>query len=497
VNWSQRDICQWFKASCLGTVGCIILYTIFGFIFVRLHAQIITSQMSLFMQYQMDPLIMPDSPYLSGFYHQLGSSIFFGCTLGVLIALIGMCFSIVPWINSRFSMKDTISAVLMAVVTLYVTYSKEQPFVSIIFALLSPAAFFIPWTVIIRRSYTREIHCKTWVLSAVILAAPFFLFIIPGSTTFEDLRDSMLVTPVLSHVSDFYYEHTLLAAHVIKPVASQEQKVIAVSKNIKNIGPMPHGSLWIRSSAPCTISFSSMVVADTEPGCKAAVVADNLPVNTKNRVIKRLSVAFDENKLMRQGIGIFLTKGPILIIPVLFILWFALGVSRIYGRSRVAAFIIYGIYIGLFASPLHALWLRCELVLSPEKISSYILSEHEPKRYIALKTFPERLSIGEIMRFTHDPSARIRLNAFILARDKKDIRFMDVISKAIYDPQMNVRTKACWALRNRKSKQALRLLEDVFRHDASWYVRGYAYRGIGRIRPVARVVEEVTTEDGA
>ena len=65
---------------------------------------------------------------------------------------------------------------------------------------------------------------------------------------------------------------------------------------------------------------------------------------------------------------------------------------------------------------------------------------------------------------------------------------MDVLTDALDDPQLNVRTRACWALGNIASKDALSLLEGVVRQDPSWYVRGYAYRAIGRVRPVSRSV---------
>ena len=136
------------------------------------------------------------------------------------------------------------------------------------------------------------------------------------------------------------------------------------------------------------------------------------------------------------------------------------------------------------------MFVRYQLVLHPDSVGQYMVSENEEKRYQALITFPDKITPDDIIRFSHDPSARIRLNALILAGKKKDVKFLDIIKEATYDPQLNVRTKACWALGRIRTERAFALLEDVFNNDPSWYVRLYAYNALGRFKPVAKVIPE-------
>ncbi|HOO36839.1 MAG TPA: HEAT repeat domain-containing protein [Deltaproteobacteria bacterium] len=483
-----RDVGQWFKASFVATLACIIWYTAFGLIFVRFHAGMLATQMHLMLSYDMVPLVMPDDPYLTGIIHQLSSALFFGCTLGVLCAIIAMITSLVPWIHGRFSRFNMFTYVLLGCLFTYLSFSAELPAVSIVFAFICPLIFFVPWAYIIRRSSAEMIHYKRWIVMAFILASPFFGLVVFNAASFEIIRDSMLEIPVARSLSDFYYDHTYLAAHVIKPIAAYEQKVIAVSDDVRMIGPMPHGTLWIRSADPCSIKGRTLTASRGRLACDSIVIPDGKPANVRNRIIKELGSSYDYNNKMRSGIGLFFYNGPLAAIPLLFLLWLAYGISGLYDKSRIAALLIILGYLALFVPPFHTAVLQRQLLKHPQRIHAYILAEQEQKRYLALKAFPGEFKESELVKFSHDASARIRLNALYEMGMRKNEVFMDVLSAALDDPQLNVRTRACWALGNIASKDALSLLENVVRQDPSWYVRGYAYRAIGRVRPVSRSV---------
>jgi len=87
-----------------------------------------------------------------------------------------------------------------------------------------------------------------------------------------------------------------------------------------------------------------------------------------------------------------------------------------------------------------------------------------------------------------EPSARIRVNSLIEAGNRRDPSFMAAMEDALSDANLNVRTKACWAIGRIGSERALYLLKKVVGGDPSWYVREYAYSALGKIQPEAKVV---------
>lgn len=495
----SRDLSQWFKASFFATLVCMILYTFFGLIFVRHHAQMISSQMQLLNLYDMVPLVSPDDKYLNAWTHQVGSALFFGSTLGVLNALIAMAVSFFPWFQKRFSSPDIVVYILMGSLFTFLSFSRELPVASVLFGFVCPFFFFLTWSFFIRRSKDGRINFKRWIIISVIVASPFAGLVGLGTASFEIIRDSMLQMPVARTWSDFYYDHTLLAAHVIKPIAAQEQKVIVVTDDIKRIGPMPHGTLWIHTTDPCSISGSSMIVSGAPLPCNSFVLRDDKPANISNRIIKEFSTAFDYNEKMRSGIGLFFYSGPLLVVPVLFMLWLALWLSGLYERSRIVTVLIILGYLAIFFTPFQTVLLKHRLMAQPNRIHEYILSEQETKRYLALMSFPEEFKASELIKLLHDPSERIRLNALFEIGQRKDRKYLNAIADALDDPQLNVRTRACLALGELGSREAFYLLDRVLLDEHSWYVRGYAYRAIGRIRPVSRSVtvstEHVNTSD--
>ena len=444
--------------------------------------------MQLMLFYDMVPLVMPDDEHLVAFIHQLGSSLFFGCTIGVLNALIAMAASLFPWMQRRFSWHDIPVFILLGCTFTFLSFSREMPFVSIIFGFLCPVVFFIPWFYISRRGRNVKISYRRWLIMTLIVVSPFLGLLTFGPTSFETIRDSMLEIPGARSLSNFYYEHTYLAAHIIKPPSAHEQKVIAVSSDITRIGPRPHGTLWVRADDPCAVPGRTIAVSRTPLICESVELSDRKPANTSNRIMKDLRNAHDDNGKMRSGIGLFFYKGPLLVIPVLFALWLALSLSRLFEKNRVAAVIVILSYLACFYSPVHMVTLKYQLRVHPELVHEYLLSEHEDKRYLALKTFPEEIRNKELINFSHDTSARVRLNAIFEAGNRKNSEFIKIFEDALEDDQLNVRTRGCLALGNLGNADALALLEKVLQDDPSWYVRGYAYRAIGRIRPVTKSV---------
>ncbi len=453
------------------------------------HAEHIAAGMKLLISSGMDPLIGPDDPYLTAFPHRLGSAVFFGATLGVLNAIIAMVLSVIPWSRGGFSPKDGIIYLILAALYAFLGYSGEFPVLSILFAFLCPVFFFVPWSMIVRGSREREVSRKTWGFFTCAAAAPVFVIMLVSATSFEVIRDSMVTVPGIRTLSDFYYNHTMLAAHVIRPPADLEQKVITVSDDIRTIGPTPHGTLWIITSDPCFLKGRDLAVSLQDLPCRSIVLPDGRPANAANRIFAEYGASFDQNRKMREGIGLFFYRGPFVFVPVFFVLWLTLFLAGLWDRSRVAAVVCLAGYLALFIPAGKNMYQGYELRKHPERIAQYMLSEHEDLRYLALMTLPREFTDREIMRYARDESPRIRLRALLEAGDRGSPKFLSLYGQVLDDPQLNVRTKACWSLGRIGSPKAAALLRKAFLQDPSWYVRGYAYRALAGTSPVSRTVK--------
>jgi hypothetical protein len=453
------------------------------------HARILQEGMTLFQNAGLQPLVMPDDPYLAEFKHKLGSALFFGGSLGVLFSLLAMAASIAPWMRGKFSPYDGGVAVVMGALFMYLGYSGEHPVVSFLVSFLCPVFFFAPWALVIRWSGPRDVQVKRWLVLALVMALPLLFFMTFGRGSFEMIRDSMLTMPITRDLSDFYYDHTLLAAHVIKPFEALEQKVIAVSDEIGQIGPIPHGTLWVVTPDPCRLEGRSLTVSARELPCPSVIIPDSRPANAANRVVTEYSKAFDRNERMRQGIGLFFFKGPFLLVPVFLMLWFALFLSNLWEGSPWGALLILLLYLALFWPAGKNYSEVYGLRSHPDAIAKYMLSEHEEMRYLALAAFPDQFTDRELMRFSKDGSPRIRVRSLLEAGGRKSAKFQEIFAQGLKDPQLNVRTRACMALGRLQTERAAGLLEETFRQDPSWYVRMYAFQALGKSRPMARIIK--------
>ena len=119
-----------------------------------------------------------------------------------------------------------------------------------------------------------------------------------------------------------------------------------------------------------------------------------------------------------------------MLIPVLFMLWFALFLTNLSLRSKIATGVLFALYLSLFFPAWKSVYQRHKLILHPDRIAEYILSEHEEMRYIALLTFPDEFTPGELNRFARDISPRIRLRAIHEAGMRKDARYLDIVEEA-------------------------------------------------------------------
>lgn len=483
-----RNTLRWFAATSAGLASTAALYSAYGMVLVRDHAGRILKESALLEAYGMMRIVGPDDPYLTGLGHQIASALFFGLTLGVLCGMVCAAVFFPAWVRGRLTSSDVPSILAAAAACAYLGFSGERTAVSVLAGILCPLAFGLPWCLIartVRPAVTPGPYSVSLMACAFLM--PLAALVVSGSG-FLGARDMLLTSPLLCFLNDFYYEHTLLAADVIKPAAERLQKVIALDDKLGPIGGMPHGTLWVRTSEPCLIEGASIRVSRGPLPCVTVVIDDTGPVNRKGRVFEMARRIFDPNRIMRGSIGFFLTSGPLVAFFVFVAAWLAYGAAVLLERKPAVAVVLVLVYLALSIHPLRQMVLYMRLARHPELVEEFAASADETMRYLAVASYPGAVSDARIREMMGDASARVRLHAAVEAGCRRSPVFLSMLDALAHDRQLNVRTKACWALGRIANEKSVSILESVIGRDPAWYVRDYAYAAIGRIRPEAREV---------
>jgi len=481
-----RDPRKLIEGIFSGMLGCVFLYSLFAFFLVRSHADRIASKMILFLKYDMTPLILPNDIYLNGFLHQAGSALLLGIALGLSTALLTSAVSIVAWIRGSWGKPvDVLFTVALIPAYLYLSFCGEVPLLSLLCSISTPLFFYGPWIWTVRRGGSTRRNPFRLLLLGSLLLLPCFLI---RGISLIDIRDAVVDLPVVKRVSDFYYNHTLLAAHVVKPLTHQAQKVIALSKDVGIPRYLSHGSLWIRDEDPCSIKGSSMVAGMGPMDCPGYLISDREPVNLGNRILGEGSIRLDKNRALRRGIRFFM-HGSLVITIFLGACWVVFFVEDVYQRYRPIALLLWVCLLLLSASSLLHQYRIHSLKRNPEKVHEYVRSSCAGRRWISLRHFSDHLTEGELESMALDPNTKIRhLSISLLGEEGKE-KFLPLMKGRMTDPELIVRTKVCWALGRIGGEEALRLLDRAIEEDPSWYVRDYAYKAREGIKPVFKAAD--------
>lgn len=469
----------------LGLLACVILDTAFGLILIRRHAPAVSGKMALFCQHGMIPVVQPHDPFLDCLWHQVGSALQIGLSLGVLSGLLAAGSALFQETLRRdprpFSFwLDFLSFPLI----LLFLFSEEVPFVSLFCALLTPWVFRIPW----RRMRRHGEHKRRKPVRVACLTAATVLsmYVLLGGSPHQ-IRDNLSNFSLGRKIVHFYYDHTPLAAHVIQPLPHLTQKVIAQSQDLPVPEILPHGTLWIVASNPCMIRDTSVVIGRTAAtGCFTLPVALDL-FKDGNALLAAISRKVDPNRAIRRGVRASILWG----FPTtgfLLALWGATILEDFWLTRRSSRYIVLAGTLCLTAFTLWSLAEREGVKRDPSQAQSYAASNRTQKRYLALKTFPDRLSFSDLTRLASDPSFQVRHAAFVEMARRGDPRFHNTLENGLNDREPLVRAKAALALAKAVPSHALGGLKEILAEDPSWYVRDNAYRAIRHIRPVYKVV---------
>ena len=479
---NPKDLRNILEGILLGMLGCIVWYTAFGFCLVRVHADRIASKMELFLLNGMSAVVLPTEPYLRGFSHQLGSALLLGVSLGILLALPTAAVSVLQWIRGSPVKKSglLLLTLLLVPVCLYFMFSKDLLFFSIAWSLLTPLFFWVPWNHLARRSAWRKRSRLRLILFSALFLLPFYPF---RQLSFERIRDAMIDLPIARDLADFYYNHTLVAAHVIQPVRYQTQKLIVLSEDVEFPQSLTPGSLWMKNPNPCSIKGASLAVSRKRLDCPSFLLSRMGPIQNGSDILKDAEAQFDNNRSVRRGVRWFLHGGLPLAV-LIWIVWIAALMEDLYQRRRGLALLLAAGSIGLAAYGLYGQYLARALRAHPERTHEYGSSTCVNKRYLGLTCAPDLLTAEDLAALAKDSSPKVRHAAFVRMGERADPGFLAAFTEGLNDPVQIVRTKACWGLGEVGGPDALRLLEQVLAADPSWYVREYAYKAISRIQPV-------------
>jgi len=486
-----RDIGKLLDGILLGAIACILLYTALGLLLVGIHADMIAAKMELFLRHDMRALIAPDDPYLQSFHRRIASGLFFGVSLGTLTALFVAGLSIVPWTRGRWGKTiEPLLTLLLIPVFLYLTFSRDLPALSVLSAVLAPVLFWIPWIYVQKRWKSKR---RNWL--RLTLFAVLFLLPIASVSTFSSLavRDMMMRFPGGNLLINFYYDHTLLAAHVIKPVAYQTQRVVAVAEDVDLSEPLNSGTLVIKGRDPCALKGASLVIGKKELVCPSFLLSPAEAANPSTVIIMKASKQFDRNKALRRGVRWFF-KGGFWVALLLLILRFAIFLEDVFERQKAVALLFLLAALLLPARCLYNQSLLHSLQADPNtKAHEYASSKSPTKRYLTVVYLWDHLSLEELSLLSTDPSPRVRHYAFVAMGQQGDPSFLAALTKGISDPEQIVRTKVYRALGQIGGEDAMPLLDQAIMQDPSWYARDYAYRARSEIDRIYKIVEMTPT----
>lgn len=440
--------------------------------------------MELFLEHGMTAVVQPDEPLLTHLWHQVGSALQLGLSLGILAGLLAAGFAILlEPAKGRRGLGALWKDVLVAAVSLLFLFSRENPYLSVFFALLTPLAFRLPWTRARKEPRRRRNPYRVTLFAVLsILAAGSFLGLSPPR-----IRDSLLGLPAGRHIVHFYYEHTPLAAHVIQPLRHMAQKIVVTCDGLPIPVHLPDGSLWIVSSEPCRVKGASVVMCERPLDCPRSLCVLPERMRDGKTLIDDASNKWDPNRAIRRGVLVSIAWG-LPAMGLLVALWFGTVAEDLWSGRKGGRRLVLAATLSLLAFLLWSLAERASLKGDPTRAGAYAASANAQKRYLALVTFPERLNAEDLERLASDSSPRVRHAAFVEMARRGNAQFQAVIQKGLDDSEPLVRAKAALALARAVQQDALDAIDKILAADPSWYVRDNAYRASWAIRPLHKAV---------
>ncbi|OPZ59479.1 MAG: HEAT repeat protein [Deltaproteobacteria bacterium ADurb.Bin510] len=464
-----------YLSSCaLGLLALILIYTGFGYVLVSLHAGQLAGEMRLLAAHGLPALIAANDYFLASAAARLGSASLFGLTLGPLAAVILSLWAWPAWRRGRLNRTDVLIGLALGLILAGLSFSREIFWLAPLTALLAIAAFWVCLCGVPRRPQVERPASRTAaVLVAVVLLPPILL----GTTSYFAVRDVMLMNPLLAALNRFYYDHTLLAADVIKPPLARSQPVIAAYDDGARIDRRIPGSLVLLTPQPEQVGAARIRLSrEFQPAGQKRFDLGG--------AVMAFSASRDSNRWLRQGIGMGLLSLKLVMLGLA--VWLGLGLSRLWSSNRATCIVLTLCYYALFWPIAQAGLQGALLRFNPELLAAYASSNSETQRYIAAAS--AELDATSLDRLIRDRSPRVRLTALVNAGQRRDSSLLPACLGALNDPQINVRTKACWALGRLADRSALGPLYARIMSDDSWYVRDYAWAALNRIQPVARIV---------
>ena len=425
---------------------------------------------------------------LRSFSSALYGGLFFTLSIGAILTLVTMAVSrlyLHPANKSR--LHHLAPAILWGILLILINLSGFDLHVNLYFWLIPPVVYLL-----ISRFQNEAFDLRSvtvQVVPVIILAALWFTQY--DQYLFIDIRDRLLLSnPVGAQVNKFYYRYTLYPAESFK---APSQKTINTYLIDSTIDSNQHRSLTkslIRSDwLPVTSVKTADLVLRKDKGQlelmhEGRVVTQSQVRDLAERpaeVLDQFSSGVDRYSLFRLISFYGLLLGfPILLYIGLFTLIRLLGTLFIDSQKSLMAASAICLLLGVMIWG-YFQYGRVDTTPAYDN-ASFLSSKNWRAQVVALRQYP--ILGRDVMRTPEyaglKKSDRVPLRYWLveaLAASRQDEAFTEIV-EFLDDSSLNVRTRACQVLGQRRDPRAIPELVRRLSRSDEWYFQWYAYKAM-------------------
>jgi hypothetical protein len=430
-------------------------------------------------------------PHLMGAAPAFWGGLFFTLSLGAGLSLLSLAAA---WFWRRFSRQHRVLTAVYSILwmVLLIGVNRRGPDVAAsCYFLFIPPLVFAAALVILPPPDQRSAGRGRWIpaASAVLLAVLW----IPQMNRdfFGNVRDRLLFSnPIGRQFNQFYYDHTLHAAEVLKsldqktiktcslqqvdkaPVARALERALA-AQDYLNIGGDGRPDLQVTEAA------NRFVLAHRATAVMEATLTELL--SRTGPVVKEFSYKTDRRMFFRKAVYVSVLIGfPVLLYLLIFDLFhFGLGFFLAEKKALSAAALI---CFCLGAGLLVLFIIRGGDAAGKMPAARALQSEKLYDRVAALKTIEQKgLEIAGFAGYERLLSSPNVVERYWLVRtlgvSRQERTYPDLL-RFLGDSQLNVAAMACYALGRRGDPRAVPVILERIRNSSRWYEQWYGYRAL-------------------
>jgi hypothetical protein len=430
---------------------------------------------------------------LNGLTSVACSGLFFSMTIGALLSLAGILLVEIGYSArlTRTGFRGLFTLFLIGFLW-YINKNGLSWMPTVLFIL-------VPGAVLLSRprSYPRWDSVRrntlwTLMIPLLILSAAWGYAYQPS--IFVKFRDTVLLNnPIGAAVNKFYYDHTLSAAEIIKPlhqksirtfrwehqeesdIKAEIQKIL-ISMDYLPIPDDPTPDLTVFLKNEDIVLHEGLITQN---------VAANDFKRAPGQYLESISVKSDQMASLRRVLFVSILIGlPVLVYGIFFIL-----LRRLSGGVFPRQYSGFAAGALCLAAGLALLWATYRIPPPPaehERIMAYLNSDTDWEKTSAaldaiLMSSTDIFSSSDLRRLLQSPFVAVRYRAAQALGFSKHIDAEKMLIEMIQDPQVNVACMAIFALGKRGNSSAIEPLVTFIRSREDWYRQWYAYRSLRKL----------------